>query len=92
MAVRRLLLVVRSATGMTLRHAAALAGGVLVTTFIVATTVFSKKTLRRQLDGVFCAPMKPCPDPRPIMPRRIGRVIAIPQVGGLHHRYERLAA
>jgi hypothetical protein len=35
---------------------------------------------------------KDCPDPRPIMPRRIGRVIAIPQVGGLHHRYERLAA
>ncbi len=35
---------------------------------------------------------KDCPDPRPIMPRRIGKVIAIPQVGGLHHRYERLAA
>jgi transposase InsO family protein len=33
-----------------------------------------------------------CPDPRPIMPRRIGKVIAIPQVGGLHHRYERFAA
>src|SRR5271169_130947 len=35
---------------------------------------------------------KDCPDPRPIMPRRIGKVIAVPQVGGLHHRYERLAA
>jgi len=35
---------------------------------------------------------KDCPDPRPILPRRIGKVIAIPQVGGLHHRYERLAA
>jgi putative transposase len=35
---------------------------------------------------------KDCPDPRPIMPRRIGKVIAIPQIGGLHHRYERLAA
>jgi len=35
---------------------------------------------------------KDCPDSRPIMPRRIGKVIAIPQVGGLHHRYERLAA
>jgi hypothetical protein len=33
-----------------------------------------------------------CPDSRPIMPRRIGRVVAIPQVAGLHHRYERLAA
>jgi hypothetical protein len=29
---------------------------------------------------------------RSIMPRRIGRVVAIPQVNGLHHRYERLAA
>ena len=35
---------------------------------------------------------KDCPDSRPIIPRRIGKVIAIPQVGGLHHRYERLAA
>jgi hypothetical protein len=35
---------------------------------------------------------KDCPDPRPIMQRRIGKVIAIGQVGGLHHRYERLAA
>ncbi len=35
---------------------------------------------------------KDCPELRPIMPRRIGRVIVIPQVGGLHHRYERLAA
>jgi putative transposase len=35
---------------------------------------------------------KDCPDPRPIMPPLIGKVIAIPQVGGLHHRYERLAA
>jgi len=35
---------------------------------------------------------KDCPDPRPIMPRRVGKVIAIAKVGGLHHRYERLAA
>jgi len=35
---------------------------------------------------------KDCPDPRPITPRRNGKVIAIPQVNGLHHRYERLAA
>ncbi len=35
---------------------------------------------------------KDCPDSRPIMPRRIGKVAAIPKVGGLHHRYERLAA
>jgi putative transposase len=35
---------------------------------------------------------KDCPDSRPITPRNIGKVVAIPQVGGLHHRYERLAA
>ena len=35
---------------------------------------------------------KDCPDPRPIQPPRMGRAIALPQVGGLHHRYERLAA
>ena len=35
---------------------------------------------------------KDCPHPRPIQPPRNGRVIAIPQVGGLHHRYQRLAS
>jgi len=34
---------------------------------------------------------KDCPDSRPIRPPRIGKVIAIPKVGGLHHRYQRLA-
>jgi putative transposase len=32
------------------------------------------------------------PIPRPVAQPGAGRVIAIPQVGGLHHRYERLAA
>ena len=35
---------------------------------------------------------KDCPDARPIQPPNRGKVIAIPQVGGLHQRYERLAA
>ena len=35
---------------------------------------------------------KDCPDPRPIQPPSSGKVVAVPQVGGLHHRYERLAA
>jgi putative transposase len=35
---------------------------------------------------------KDCPDSRPIMPRRPSKVVAIQQVAGLHHRYERLAA
>ncbi|MGH9631532.1 MAG: integrase core domain-containing protein [Bryobacteraceae bacterium] len=33
---------------------------------------------------------KQCPFPRPVS--SIGRIIQIPQLGGLHHRYERLAA
>jgi hypothetical protein len=33
---------------------------------------------------------KDAPEPRAIMRR--GEIIAIPQVGGLHHRYERRAA
>ena len=35
---------------------------------------------------------KDCPDPRPVMPPGSGRIVAIPQVNGLYHRYERLAA
>ena len=30
-----------------------------------------------------------CPTPRTIEPPEMGKVIAIPKVGGLHHRYER---
>ena len=30
--------------------------------------------------------------PRPIQPPAMGPVVAVPQVGGLHHRYERRAA
>jgi len=35
---------------------------------------------------------KDAPDTRPIQPPERGRVVSVPQVGGLHHRYERLAA
>jgi hypothetical protein len=35
---------------------------------------------------------KDCPDPRRVTPPGVGRVVAFPQVNGLHHRYERLAA
>jgi len=35
---------------------------------------------------------KDAPDSRPVHPAELGNVIAIPQVDGLHHRYERRAA
>ena len=35
---------------------------------------------------------KDSPEPRAIQPEPMGRIVALPQVGGLHHRYERRAA
>ena len=35
---------------------------------------------------------KDSPDPRAVQPPRYGHVVSVPQVGGLHHRYERRAA
>jgi len=35
---------------------------------------------------------KDAPDPRAVHDRDPGEVIAFPEVGGLHHRYERRAA
>jgi len=35
---------------------------------------------------------KDAPDSRPVEPPAMGQVVAIPKVGGLHHRYTRLAA
>jgi len=35
---------------------------------------------------------KDCPDPRAVQPPELGQVVELPEVGGLHHRYERRAA
>jgi transposase InsO family protein len=35
---------------------------------------------------------KDAPDPRPVSATSTGPIVAIPEVGGLHHRYERQAA
>jgi putative transposase len=32
------------------------------------------------------------PEPRPVQPPEQERVISLPQMGGLHHRYEQRAA
>jgi len=63
--------------------------------------IFNERHLRRVLwsyvdyyhrTRTHLALEKDCPDRRPVQPPPSGRVIAIPQVGGLHHRYQRLAA
>jgi hypothetical protein len=36
--------------------------------------------------------VKDAPDPRSVTPPEAGQVIELPEVGGLHHRYERRAA
>jgi hypothetical protein len=63
--------------------------------------IFNERHLRRVLSSyvdyyqstrTHLSLAKDCPNSRPILTPRIGKVVAIPKVGGLHHRYERLAA
>ena len=64
--------------------------------------VFSESHLRRLLSSYFAYYLKSrthlslemdCPKQRSVQQPESGKVVvAIPQVGGLHHRYERLAA
>jgi transposase InsO family protein len=63
--------------------------------------VFSERCLYRHLQSfteyyhrsrTHLSLAKDSPEPRPIQAPEAGRIIAIPQVGGLHHRYERRAA
>jgi transposase InsO family protein len=63
--------------------------------------VFHERSLRRTLASYFqyhhqsrthLSLEKDSPEPRSIQPPEMGRVVALPQLGGLHHRYERRAA
>jgi transposase InsO family protein len=63
--------------------------------------IFGERHLRGVLSSYFqyyhktrthLALDKDCPESRPIHPLSAGKIIAFPQVGGLHHRYERRAA
>jgi transposase InsO family protein len=63
--------------------------------------VFHEASLRRTLNLYFdyyhrsrthLSLGKDSPEPRPVQPPELGRVVAVSQVGGLHHRYERRAA
>jgi transposase InsO family protein len=56
-----------------------------------------RRTLRQYFDyyhgsRTHLSLSKDAPDPRPVHPAKPGQIIAIPQVGGLHHRYEPRAA
>ena len=60
--------------------------------------VFNESSMRRILKGYFeyyehsrthLALEKDAPECRAIQPPELGVVIELPQVGGLHHRYER---
>ena len=63
--------------------------------------VFNERGLRRMLQSYFdyylrsrthLALGKDAPESRPIQPSELGPVAELPEVGGLHHRYERRAA
>ena len=63
--------------------------------------VFNDNSLRRTLNSYFdyyhrsrthLSLEKDAPEPRAIQPPELGSVVALPQIGGLHHRYERRAA
>ena len=63
--------------------------------------VFNEHSLRRTLNSYFdyyhrsrthLSLGKDSPEPRAIQPPEMGSVVSVPQVGGLHHRYERRAA
>jgi hypothetical protein len=50
------------------------------------------------IEEVLTAPQSPlslgkdAPEPRAVHPPSMGEIVELPEVGGLHHRYERLAA
>ena len=63
--------------------------------------IFNERHLREALSRYFHyhhksrTPLsldKDCPETRPIHPPTAGKIVAFPEVGGLHHRYERRAA
>jgi hypothetical protein len=63
--------------------------------------IFDERSLQRHvrsflsyyhLSRTHLALTKDSPEHRPIQPPASGRIIAIPEVGGLHHHYERRAA
>jgi transposase InsO family protein len=69
--------------------------------FLDHVIVLNEQHLRRRLRSYLryyhrsrthLALEKDAPEPRSIQPPELGRIVALPQVGGLHHRYVRHAA
>ena len=63
--------------------------------------IFNERHLRHVLSSYFqyhhrtrthLSLDKDSPQPRPIQPPPAGKIVAFPEVGGLHHRYERRTA
>jgi putative transposase len=63
--------------------------------------VFNEASLRRHVKSfvtyyhesrTHLSLAKDAPEPRAVQPPEVGRIVAMPQVGGLHHRYGRRAA
>jgi transposase InsO family protein len=63
--------------------------------------VFNERTLKRHLSAyaayyhatrTHLALQKDCPKTRPVQAIELGPIVSIPEVGGLHHRYERRVA
>jgi hypothetical protein len=46
----------------------------------------------KMLVSVDLALQKDTPEPRTVQPPEAGPIISVPEIGGLHHRYERRAA
>jgi putative transposase len=62
--------------------------------------IFNERHLRRLLKSYFAyyhearthlSLKKQCPEPRTVDESTLGKVVAIPHVGGLHHEYRRAA-
>jgi len=64
---------------------------------IVTSAAHLRRVLREYVayynaDRTHVALDKDSPAPQPVLPPGRGQVIALPRVGGLHHRYDRRAA
>ncbi len=73
----------------------------LATSGVDHIMIFNESSLKRILKTYFeyyehsrthLSLEKDAPSSRAVQPPELGRVIELPQVGGLHHRYERRAA